>query len=90
MSLPFRALSPCSAAQACDHVTDQVGAFVRFDLVGVVGQHIRLSDVPSIVELPERFAALEEAVAERDVLIAVLKAENAELRRRLGQLAFPR
>ena len=32
-----------------------------------------------------RLAALETALAERDVLIAALRAENAELRRRLGQ-----
>jgi len=41
--------------------------------------------VPSIVELLERLVALEKAVAERDARIAVLEAENAELRRRLGQ-----
>jgi transposase len=42
-------------------------------------------DVPSIVELLERLAALEAAVAVRDARIAALEAENAELRRRLGQ-----
>ncbi|MGH3266440.1 MAG: DUF6444 domain-containing protein, partial [Trebonia sp.] len=36
-------------------------------------------------ELLARLAALEAAVAERDVLIAALRAENAELRRQLGQ-----
>ena len=41
--------------------------------------------MPSIVELLERLVALEKAVAERDARIAVLEAENAELRRRLGQ-----
>lgn len=44
-----------------------------------------MPDVPSIVELLERLVALEKAVAERDARIAVLEAENAELRRRLGQ-----
>lgn len=36
-------------------------------------------------ELLGRLAALEAAVAERDVLIAALRAENAELRAQLGQ-----
>ena len=36
----------------------------------------------SIVELLERLVALEKAVAQRDARIAVLEAENAELRRR--------
>lgn len=44
-----------------------------------------MPDVPSIVELLERLVALEKAVAERDARIAVLEAENAELRRRLSQ-----
>jgi transposase len=51
-----------------------------------------VSDVPSIVELLERLVALESAVvslektvAARDARIEVLEAENAELRRRLGQ-----
>ena len=51
-----------------------------------------MSDVPSIVELLERLVALESSVlalektvAVRDARIEVLEAENAELRRRLGQ-----
>jgi transposase len=42
-------------------------------------------DTPSIVELLERLVALEKALAVRDARIEVLEAENAELRRRLGQ-----
>jgi transposase len=63
-----------------------------FDLGGVAGQDVRVSETPSIVELLERFAALESVVAglqqtvvARDARIEVLEAENAELRRRLGQ-----
>jgi transposase len=41
--------------------------------------------LPSIVELLERLALLEAALQERDVRIEALVAENAELRRRLGQ-----
>jgi hypothetical protein len=44
--------------------------------------------MPSIVELLElleRLARLEAMVAERDARIEALEAENAELRRRLGQ-----
>jgi transposase len=51
-----------------------------------------VSEAPSIVELLERLVAVEQvvvelrqAVAERDARIVVLEAENAELRRRLGQ-----
>ena len=44
-----------------------------------------MPDVPSIVELLERLVALEKAVAVRDARIEALEAENAELRRRLGQ-----
>lgn len=44
-----------------------------------------MSDAPSIVELLERLVALEAAVAVRDARIEALEAENAELRRRLGQ-----
>jgi transposase len=44
-----------------------------------------VSDMPSIVELLERLAVLERAVAARDARIEALEAENAELRRRLGQ-----
>ncbi|MDP9791939.1 hypothetical protein J2S43_000451 [Catenuloplanes nepalensis] len=44
-----------------------------------------MPDVPSIVELLERLVALEQAVAIQDARIEVLEAENAELRRRLGQ-----
>lgn len=39
----------------------------------------------SSVELLGRLTALEAALAERDVTIEALRAENAELRRRLGQ-----
>jgi Family of unknown function (DUF6444) len=42
-------------------------------------------DLPSIGELLERLAVLEKAVAARDARIEALEAENAELRRRLGQ-----
>jgi transposase len=56
-----------------------------FDLGGVAGQDVRVPDVPSIVELLERLVVLEKAVAARDARIVVLEAENAELRRRLGQ-----
>jgi transposase len=41
--------------------------------------------VPGVGELLARLAALEAALGERDVLIAVLRAENTELRRQLGQ-----
>ena len=51
-----------------------------------------MSETASIVELLERLAALEsvvvglqQVVAARDARIEVLEAENAELRRRLGQ-----
>ena len=44
-----------------------------------------MPDPPSIVELLERLVALEKAVAVRDARIEALQAENAELRRRLGQ-----
>jgi transposase len=47
-----------------------------------------VSDEPSIVELLElleRLAALEKVVAPRNARIEALEAENAELRRRLGQ-----
>lgn len=44
-----------------------------------------MPETPSIVELLERLVALEKAVAARDVRIGALEAENAELRRRLGQ-----
>lgn len=44
-----------------------------------------MPETPSIVELLERLVALEKAVAERDARIEALEAENAELRRRLGQ-----
>lgn len=44
-----------------------------------------MPDTPSIVELLERLVPLEKAVAARDARIGVLEAENAELRRRLGQ-----
>lgn len=44
-----------------------------------------MSDLPSIVELLKRLAVLEQAVAARDARIEALEAENAELRRRLGQ-----
>jgi transposase len=40
---------------------------------------------PSIVELLERLAALETALAQANRRIETLEAENAELRRRLGQ-----
>lgn len=39
---------------------------------------------PSVDQLLTRLAALEAALAEREVLIGQLRAENAELRRRLG------
>jgi transposase len=41
--------------------------------------------MPSIVELLERLVGGGSAVAARDARIEVLEAENAELRRRLGQ-----
>ena len=44
-----------------------------------------MPETPSIVELLERLVVLEKAVAARDVRIEALEAENAELRRRLGQ-----
>ena len=44
-----------------------------------------MPETPSIVELLERLVALEKAVVERDARIEALEAENAELRRRLGQ-----
>lgn len=44
-----------------------------------------MSGTPEVGELLARLAALEAAVAQRDVLIAALRAENAELRRQLGQ-----
>lgn len=54
-------------------------------LVLPVGEGGRVPDMPSIVELLERLTRLEAMVAERDARIEVLEAENAELRRRLGQ-----
>jgi hypothetical protein len=44
-----------------------------------------VSDALSIVELLERLVVLEKVVAARDARIEALEAENAELRRRLGQ-----
>ena len=51
-----------------------------------------MPETPSIVELLERLVALEssvvaleKAVVARDARIEALEAENAELRRRLGQ-----
>jgi transposase len=44
-----------------------------------------VSGTSSVDVLLARLAALEAAVAERDVLIGQLRAENAELRRQLGQ-----
>ena len=43
-----------------------------------------MSGTPGADELLARLALVEAAVAERDLLIAGLRAENAELRRRLG------
>jgi len=54
-------------------------------LAGLLDQDVRVSETPSIVELLERLVALEQAVAARDARIEALEAENAELRRRLGQ-----
>jgi transposase len=53
--------------------------------VGRVGDDGDVSDLSSTVELLERLAVLEAALAERDARIELLIAENAELRRRLGQ-----
>lgn len=44
-----------------------------------------MPDLPSIVELLERLAVMEQALARANERIEVLEAENAELRRRLGQ-----
>lgn len=44
-----------------------------------------MSDLSSTVELLARLTAVEAALVERDATIAALQAENAELRRRLGQ-----
>jgi transposase len=44
-----------------------------------------VSDMSSTVELLRRLSIVEAALEQRDVLIAALRAENAELRRRLGQ-----
>lgn len=44
-----------------------------------------MSEMPSIVELLERLAVMERALARADQRIEALEAENAELRRRLGQ-----
>lgn len=44
-----------------------------------------MSDLSSTVELLGRLVVLEAALAERDARIELLIAENAELRRRLGQ-----
>jgi transposase len=55
------------------------------DLGGDVGQDAGVSDVPSIVELLERLGRLEALIVARDARIGALEAENAELRRRLGQ-----
>jgi hypothetical protein len=47
-----------------------------------------VSGSPSTVELLERLAGLEAALAEWGAVIEALRAENAQLRRRLGaQLA---
>lgn len=61
-------------------------------LVRLPGRISGCPNKPSIVELLERLVALESAVvalektvARRDARIEVLEAENAELRRRLGQ-----
>jgi transposase len=42
-------------------------------------------EVPSIVELLERLAVMEQALARANGRIEAVEAENAELRRRLGQ-----
>jgi transposase len=42
-------------------------------------------EMPSIVELLERLAVMEQALARANERIEALEAENAELRRRLGQ-----
>jgi transposase len=42
-------------------------------------------ELPSIVELLERLAVMERALARANERIEALEAENAELRRRLGQ-----
>lgn len=44
-----------------------------------------MPEMPSIVELLERLAVMEEALARANERIEALEAENAELRRRLGQ-----
>ena len=44
-----------------------------------------MSEMPSIVELLERLAVMERALARANERIGALEAENAELRRRLGQ-----
>lgn len=44
-----------------------------------------MPDMPSIVELLERLAVMEQALARANERIEALEAENAELRRRLGQ-----
>ncbi|MGX6608515.1 hypothetical protein ACWKSP_41330 [Micromonosporaceae bacterium Da 78-11] len=44
-----------------------------------------MPEMPSIVELLERLAVMEQALARANERIGVLEAENAELRRRLGQ-----
>ena len=44
-----------------------------------------MSEMPSIVELLERLAVMEQALARANERIEALQAENAELRRRLGQ-----
>jgi hypothetical protein len=41
--------------------------------------------MPSIVELLERLGVMEQALARANERIEALEAENAELRRRLGQ-----
>jgi transposase len=43
-----------------------------------------VSEEPSTVELYERLVRLEAALAERDAVIEALRAENTQLRRRLG------
>ncbi|MGX6608627.1 IS66 family transposase, partial [Micromonosporaceae bacterium Da 78-11] len=44
-----------------------------------------MRDLPSIVELLERLAVVEQTLARANERIEALEAENAELRRRLGQ-----
>ena len=53
--------------------------------MGLVSDDEAVSDLSSTVELLARLTVLEAALAERDARIEALVAENAELRRRLGQ-----